>query len=218
MDGSGVHNSVPTLTVQQSVVRRILVKWNMSSHLLGYVRVSTQRQSIDNQLDALAAAGIDPERIFSDKMSGTRDDRPGLAELLRFAREGDVVTVVALGRLGRSLSGVIRTIDDLQQRGIAVRSLREGVDFSTPMGRMVAGIFASLAEYERTLIAERAAAARAAAKARGKRLGRKPALTPDQAATARTMREAGIDITAIASTLRVSRATIYRYSEPGEAA
>ena len=199
-------------------MRLILVKWNMSSHLLGYVRVSTQRQSLDNQLDALAAAGIEPERIFSDKMSGTRDDRPGLAELLRFAREGDVVTVVALDRLGRSLSGVIRTIDDLQQRGIAVRSLREGVDFSTPMGRMLAGIFASLAEYERTLIAERAAAARAAAKARGKRLGRKPALTSEQAVTARTMREAGMDITTIAATLKVSRATIYRYTESAAAA
>jgi DNA invertase Pin-like site-specific DNA recombinase len=158
-------------------------------------------------------AGVDPARIYSDKLSGVRDDRPGLAALLDYARDGDIIVIVALDRLGRSLSHVIRTIDDLQKRGIAVRSLREGVDFGTPMGRMVAGIFASLAEYERELLRERAAAARAAAKARGKQVGRKPALTQGQGRTARSMREAGIDITTIAKTLNVSRATVYRYTE-----
>lgn len=182
--------------------------------LLGYVRASTQRQSLDHQLDALKAAGVDPDHVYSDKMSGTRDDRPGLAALLTYARSGDTIVVVALDRLGRSLPMIIRTIDDLNQRGIAIKSLREGVDFSTPMGRMVAGIFASLADYERELIKERAAAARAAAKARGKTLGRKAALSPDQAQAARTLRETGTDITTIAATLGVSRATIYRYTEP----
>ena len=183
------------------------------SNQLGYVRVSTKKQSLDQQVDALTTAGVDPSRIYSDKMSGVRDDRPGLAALLDYARPGDTITVVALDRLGRSLSHVVRTIDDLQSRGIAVRSFREGVDFGTPMGRMLAGIFASLAEYERELLRERAAAAREAAKARGKQVGRKPALSPDQAATARTMRGAGMDITTISATLKVSRATIYRATE-----
>lgn len=155
-----------------------------------------------------------PEHIYSDKLSGVRDDRPGLAALLAYAREGDIITVVALDRLGRSLAHVVRTIDDLQQRGIAIRSLREGVDFSTPMGRMLAGIFASLAEYERELMRERAADAREAARARGKQVGRKPKLTPVQAATARQMRAGGIDITTIAATLGCSRATVYRAIEP----
>jgi len=127
---------------------------------LGYARVSTSHQTLDQQHDALNAAGV--ERIFDDKMSGTRADRPGLAALLDYARDGDTVTVVALDRLGRSLSGIVKTVEDLHGRGILLRSLREGIDYSTAVGRMVAGIFASLAEYERTLINERAAAAREA--------------------------------------------------------
>ena len=105
-------------------------------------------------------------------MSGARTDRPGLQALLDYAREGDTVTVVALDRLGRSLSGVIDTIDQLHARDIALRSLREGIDYSAPVGRMVAAIFAALAEYERTLIDERAASAREAARARGRHVGR----------------------------------------------
>jgi DNA invertase Pin-like site-specific DNA recombinase len=180
----------------------------MSGHILGYARASTERQSLDHQLDALTAAGC--TRTFTDKMSGTRDDRPGLRQLLDHVREGDVVVVVALDRLGRTLPGIIKTIDELQARGVELRSLREGVDFGSPVGRMVAGIFASLAEYERLLINERAAAARAAAKARGKRLGRKPALTPGQVESARSLYASDHSITDIAHTLGVSRATIYR--------
>ncbi len=180
----------------------------MSGQQLGYARVSTTQQTLDHQLDALKAAGV--ERVFQDKMSGTRDDRPGLKALMEYAREGDAVTVVALDRLGRSLPGIIRTIDELQQAGIVIRSLREGVDFATPVGRMVAGIFASLAEYERTLIAERAASAREAARVRGRHTGRPRALTDEQAALARRMRESGEHIAVIAKTLGCSRATVYR--------
>lgn len=175
---------------------------------LGYARVSTSGQSLDQQHDALRAAGV--ERIFDDKMSGTRDDRPGLAALLDYAREGDTVTVVALDRLGRSLSGIVRTVETLQRRGINLRSLREGIDYSTPVGRMVAGIFASLAEYERTLINERAAAAREAARLRGKPVGRKPRLNAEQVALARRMRANGEAISTLVATLGASRATIYR--------
>jgi DNA invertase Pin-like site-specific DNA recombinase len=175
---------------------------------LGYVRVSTTQQTLDQQYDALSAAGV--ERFYEDSMSGAVDDRPGLKAMLDYAREGDAVTVVALDRLGRSLPSIIKTIDDLQGRGIVVKSLREGVDFSTSVGRMVAGIFASLAEYERSLINERVAAAREAARIRGRNTGRPPALTCEGAAAARQMREGGMPVPGIAKQLGVSKATVYR--------
>jgi DNA invertase Pin-like site-specific DNA recombinase len=180
----------------------------MGMAVLGYARVSTDHQSLDQQHDALTAASVD--RIFSDTISGTRDDRPGLAALLDYAREGDTVVVVALDRLGRSLAGIVRTIETLTERGIMLRSLREGIDYSTPVGRMVAGIFASLAEYERELIHERAAVARQAARARGKQTGRPRALSADQVRLARRMREAGESVSTIRTTLRVARSTVYR--------
>lgn len=183
---------------------------------LGYARVSTTQQTLDQQLDALAAAGVD--KVFEDKLSGVRDDRPGLRALIEYARPGDTVTVVALDRLGRSLTGIFRTIDELQSAGVLLRSLREGIDFSTSAGRMIAGVFASIAEYERTLIAERAAAAREAARLRGRHTGRPRALDDDQASLARRLRDGGENISTIATLLGVSRASVYRYTEPAAAA
>lgn len=176
--------------------------------ILGYARVSTNHQTLDQQNDALNAAGC--ERVFTDKMSGTRDDRPGLAALLEYAREGDTIVVTALDRLGRSLSGIIKTIKTLTERGVMLRSLREGIDYSTSTGRMVAAIFAALAEYERDLINERAAAAREAAQARGKQTGRPRAMTTEQAAMARRMKASGESVPDICKTLKVSRSTLYR--------
>jgi len=180
---------------------------------LGYVRVSTKKQSTDAQMDALARAGVDPAHIYSDVLSGARDDRPGLAALLSYAREGDEIVVVALDRLGRSLGHMVRTIESLGERGINLRSLREAIDFSTATGRLQAAIFSAMAAYERDLIKERATAAREAAAARGRHVGRPRALTDEQARTARTLRAAGTGITSIAATLSTSRATIYRYTE-----
>lgn len=175
---------------------------------IGYARVSTSKQTIDQQTDALNDAGV--ERIFSDVLSGARKDRPGLAALLDYVRPGDTVVVVALDRLGRSLSGVLKTIEILRERGILLRSIREGIDTSTSSGRMVAGIFATLAEYERELIHERSAVAREAAKSRGKQTGRPRAMSPQQVALARRMRESGESIATIVETLKVARATVYR--------
>jgi DNA invertase Pin-like site-specific DNA recombinase len=175
---------------------------------LGYARVSTSHQTLDQQHDALRTAGV--ERIFDDKMSGASQARPGLAALLDYSREGDTVTVVALDRLGRSLSGVISTIEQLADRGILIRSLREGIDYSTPVGRMIAGIFAALAEYERTLINERAAAARAAARARGRPVGRKRVMSSAQIEQARVLRSKGMSVAEVCAILQVSRATLYR--------
>ena len=178
------------------------------SKRLGYARVSTRRQNLDRQLDALAAAGID--KVFQDKISGTKFVRAGLDELLAYAREGDVVIVQSLDRLGRSLGELIRTADELLKRGIVLKSLTEGIDYSTPTGRMVAGIFASLAEYERELILERAADARAAARSRGKQTRRPPALTADQGRQLRALHASGESAGDLAKTFGVGRATVYR--------
>lgn len=184
----------------------------MTAQHLGYMRVSTTAQHLEQQEDALRAAGV--ARVFSDKMSGARDDRPGLLALLDHARPGDRVTVVAIDRLGRNTISVLQTIADLKERGIQLVSLREGIDFGSPVGQAVAGIMASLAQMERDLIKERAAAAREAARARGKQTGRPRVLTETQADLARSLRSSGTPVSIIARTLGVSRASIYRYSEP----
>src|SRR3954469_11847768 len=146
--------------------------------IVGYARVSTDHQSMEAQRDALTAVGC--TKIYTDQLSGVREDRPGLAGLLGHVRDGDTVVVVALDRLGRSLSGVIRTVETLTEAGVLLRSLREGIDYSTATGRMLAGIFGALAAGERELMHERAAAARAAARARGRHTGRPPRLCEDQ--------------------------------------
>jgi DNA invertase Pin-like site-specific DNA recombinase len=185
----------------------------MTSLQLGYARVSTDPQSLDQQIDALVAAGVPPENIYSDKMSGTKADRPGLERVLEIARDGDTITVTALDRLGRSIVHAIQTIELLNQRGIVLKSLRENLDFSTPTGKLMATIFSALAEYELALIRERSAAARASAAARGKQTGRPRSLSVDQVRLAQRMHDTGESVSMISRTLGVSRATIYRAIE-----
>jgi DNA invertase Pin-like site-specific DNA recombinase len=179
---------------------------------LGYARVSTTHQSLDQQTDALTAAGVDASRIYSDKLSGTstRQQRPGLAALLDYARQGDAIVVVGIDRLGRNAAEVMVTIRDLGERGIVLRSLREGIDTSNATGRMVAGVLASLAELELELGKERRTASRDARRARGQSIGRPKALTDEKIALARRMHDSGESATTIAATLGVSRATVYR--------
>ncbi|OHT54092.1 recombinase family protein [Mycobacteroides chelonae] len=183
-----------------------------TGQLLGYARVSTGHQSLDAQTDALTAAGVDPNRIYSDKLTGTstKEQRAGLAGLLDYAREGDVIVVVGIDRLGRSASEVLTTIKTLLDAGVIIRALREGVDSSTPTGRAVLGIMASLAELELELGKERRTASRAARKARDLPIGRPRALTADQIRQAEALRASGEPVPVIASTLGVSRATLYR--------
>jgi DNA invertase Pin-like site-specific DNA recombinase len=179
---------------------------------LGYARVSTGHQSLDQQVDALTAAGVDGSRVYSDKLSGTstREQRPGLAALLDYAREGDAITVVGIDRLGRNAAEVMSTIRELGEREIVLRSLREGIDTSNATGRMVAGVLASLAELELELGRERRSAAREARRARGQSIGRPKALDDAKAALAQRMHASGEPATTIASVLGVSRATVYR--------
>jgi DNA invertase Pin-like site-specific DNA recombinase len=179
---------------------------------LGYARVSTEHQSLDQQLDALTAVGMDPERVYTDKLSGasSREQRPGLAALLDYARKGDAIVVVGIDRLGRNAAEVMTTIRELGERGIVLRSLREGIDTATAAGRMVAGVLASLAELELELGRERRSAAREARRSRGQAIGRPKALNASKAALAHRMHASGESASTIASTLGVSRATVYR--------
>jgi DNA invertase Pin-like site-specific DNA recombinase len=145
-----------------------------------YARVSTAHQSLDQQMDALTTAGVDAARVYTDKLSGTstRQQRPGLAALLDYARQGDAIVVVGIDRLGRNAAEVMTTIRDLGERGIVLRSLREGIDTSNASGRMVAGVLASLAELELELGRERRTAARDARRARGQSIGRPQGTRP----------------------------------------
>jgi DNA invertase Pin-like site-specific DNA recombinase len=179
---------------------------------LGYARVSTGHQSLDQQVDALTAAGVDATRVYSDKLSGTstREQRPGLASLLDYARQGDAIVVVGIDRLGRNAAEVMTTIRELGERGIVLRSLREGIDTSNATGRMVAGVLASLAELELELGRERRTASREARRARGQSIGRPRALDQSKTALAQRMHASGESATTIATTLGVSRATVYR--------
>lgn len=186
--------------------------------LLGYARVSTNHQSLDQQNDALTAAGVDPERIYSDKLTGTstREQRPGLSALLDYARPGDVIVVIGIDRLGRSVIEVMTTIKDLGDRGIVLRSLREGIDTSTATGRMVAGVLASVAELELELQRERRASAVAARRARDQPIGRPRALSKAQTEQVLKLHAAGESVLDIANSFRVGRDTVYRVIRAAE--
>ncbi len=179
----------------------------------GYVRVSTVRQITDRQVDTLHAHGVD--KIVQDKISGARYDRPGLNAILDEARPGDTVVVSDFTRLGRNLYESMATAKKLDQGGIVLKSLKEGIDYSTSHGRLVAHIFGALAEHEREQILERTAEARAAAKARGKQTGRPKALTDDQARQFRALHDGGESIADLCRSFKISRATAYRVLEKG---
>jgi len=147
-------------------------------NLVGYARVSSLDQNLDLQRDALQAAGC--IRVFEDKVSGAKTERPGLFGALDFLRSGDTLVVWRLDRLGRSLPHLIATVEDLVARGIGFQSLQEAIDTTTSGGRLVFQIFGALAEFERNLIRERTHAGLAAARLRGRHGGHPPKLSPKQ--------------------------------------
>ncbi|TFC83715.1 recombinase family protein [Cryobacterium cheniae] len=184
----------------------------------GYIRVSTVAQNLDRQTDALVAQGIHASDIFSDKLSGARQSRPGLDALLRVVRPGDTITVQSLDRLGRTALHVLQTIADLHERDIAVRSLKDGEDLTSTTGRLLAGIIVHIAEWERNMNAERVAEARAARASRaqaGEQVAGRPrtALTPAKVEAVRRLRESGMSPSAIAANQGISRASVYRALE-----
>jgi DNA invertase Pin-like site-specific DNA recombinase len=177
---------------------------------IGFTRVSTVLQTLDQQNEALAAAHV--TKTFSDTMSGARDDRPGLAALMEYVREGDTVVVCKLDRLGRNTLHILETVKALTDRGVTLVSTTDGIDSSTAAGRMTIGVLGSLAEYERELTRERTALKRASSRANGTKFGRpRKAGASDQVALAKRMKADGYTGKQIAQSLRVSRATLYRY-------
>lgn len=175
---------------------------------VGYARVSTGDQDTELQLQALAAAGCD--RVFEEHASGARDDRPQLAACLDYLRPGDVLVVWKLDRLGRSLPHLVRTAEQLHAKGIEFVSLTESIDSETAAGRLLFGLLAVLAEFERALIRERVRAGVAAARANGRRGGRPVALTPGKLRVVRNLHEQGVTQSEIAKVVGCSRWTVRR--------
>ncbi len=184
------------------------------STLVGYARVSTLTQTLEQQTEQLSAAGAG--KIFSDVMSGAREDRPGFADCMKYLREGDTLVVWRLDRLGRNMRSIINTLNELTERGVTVRSLHDGVDTSTSTGRMVAGIMMSIAEYERELVRERTTLKLEHARKSGVKFGRPAKLDAEQAALARRMKDGGETAATICKTLGVGRTTLYRYLALGD--
>jgi DNA invertase Pin-like site-specific DNA recombinase len=179
------------------------------NRIIGYVRVSKVSQTVDQQLDALRTIGV--AAVYADEgISGVQRDRDGLSAALAELQTGDALAVVALDRLGRSLSDLVAIVETLREKGAHLRSLRESIDTTTAAGRMLLGIFGALAEYERAMIQERTAERLAAKKRRGERVGRRPKLTPSQLALAQRELEAGVSANTIARNLHVGRSTLYR--------
>ncbi len=183
----------------------------MTNYRYGYVRVSTLEQDPAGQLDAMAAAGVARDRVFVQHASGALDSRPELARVLGLLRPGDTLVVWRLDRLGRSTSHLIQTVTELGERGIGFQSLTEAIDTTTSAGRLLFGILASLAAFERDVIRERTIAGLAAARARGNVGGRPPIMTPEKLAIARQMLDAGTPKSVVAQTIGVSRPTLYAH-------
>jgi DNA invertase Pin-like site-specific DNA recombinase len=175
--------------------------------IIGYARVSTQDQNPELQVDALEKAGA--EQVFQEKFTGTLRERPELSQCLRMLRQGDVLVVWKLDRLARSLKDLVEIVQDLQDRGIGFKSLTESIDTTSSGGRLVFHIFGALAEFERDLIRERTMAGLEAARARGRKSGRKPALSKtDIQKAAAMLLDPKITKTEVAQHFGISRTTL----------
>lgn len=178
--------------------------------LIGYARVSTQDQNLELQKDALEKSECG--KIFTDIASGAKTERSGLEQALAYLREGDILVVWKLDRLGRSLKHLIEVISDLNKRNIGFQSLQEKIDTTTSGGKLIFHIFASLAEFERDIIRERTQAGLNAARARGRLGGRPKVMDEKKLSMAKTLlKDPNNSIKDVCKTLNVSRATLYRY-------
>jgi DNA invertase Pin-like site-specific DNA recombinase len=180
---------------------------------IGYARVSTNEQNLDLQRDALLKAGCSEKNIFTDKITGLKQERKGLDQALSHLREGDTFVVWRLDRLGRSLKHLIETITSLQSQGITFKSLTENIDTSTATGQLIFHIFGALAEFERNLIKERTVAGLDAARSRGRRGGR-PKLKTSASKVVMAKKlyaDKSNSIDEIQKTLGISKTTLYRY-------
>jgi DNA invertase Pin-like site-specific DNA recombinase len=184
------------------------------TQLIGYARVSSTQQELQLQLDALEKAGCAKNKIFVDKISGAKPQRPGLDKCLSQLEKGDTLIVWRLDRLGRSMHHLVSLVEDLRQKGIGFKSICDGViDTTTASGELIFNIFSSLAQFERRLIQERTKAGLEAARSRGRSGGRKKIQSSDpKVLTAKKMhKDHGMSINDICQTLKISRASFYRY-------
>ena len=177
--------------------------------LIGYARVSTQDQNLDLQVDALTKA--DCEKIFDDKISGSRSERPGLAKALEMLRDGDTLVVWKLDRLGRSVKNLVDLVGELQKQGIQFKSLTDAIDTSTPSGRFFFHVMASLAEMERELTVERTRAGLEIARQLGRKGGRSRKMTDSKIESAKKLLANGMPPRDVAKNLGVSVPTLYRW-------
>ena len=177
--------------------------------LIGYARVSTHDQNLSLQSDALKQAGC--SRIFDDKISGSRADRPGLAQALQILREGDTLVVWKLDRLGRSVKHLVNLVGELNQQGVQFKSLTDAIDTGTPSGRFFFHVMASLAEMERELTVERTQAGLQIARQLGRKGGRKRQMTESKIESAKKLLTTGIPPRDVAKNLGVSVPTLYRW-------
>lgn len=190
------------------------------AHLIGYMRVSKAdgSQVLDLQRDALLTAGVVERDLYSDTASGKNDDRPGFTSCLKVLRGGDTLVVWKLDRLGRSLRHLVNVVHELTSRGVGLKVLTgqgAAIDTTTPAGKLIFGIFASLAEFERDLISERTRAGLASARARGRRGGRRPKMTPAKLRLAMAaMGKPETNVGALCVELGITRSTLYRHVSP----
>jgi DNA invertase Pin-like site-specific DNA recombinase len=175
--------------------------------LIGYARVSTAEQDTALQTDALRKAGC--KKVCEDVVSGAKTERPGLAAALAYLREGDVLVVWRLDRLGRSLPHLIETVGALEARGVGFRSLTENIDTTTSSGRLIFHVFGALGQFERDLIRERTKAGLTAAAARGRKGGRKPVVTADKLQRAREHMANGLNVREAAARIKVGKTALY---------
>jgi DNA invertase Pin-like site-specific DNA recombinase len=182
--------------------------------LIGYARVSTQDQNLDLQFSALTKAGC--EKLYQDKISGARNNRPGLQQALDDLRKGDTLVVWKLDRLGRTVKGLIDLINQLHEKGTHFKSITDNVDTSTPSGRFFFHMMASLAQMERELVAERTKAGLAVAKSLGRVGGRKRKMTKSKIESAKKLLASGIATKDVAHNLGVSIPTLYRWIPASE--
>ncbi len=177
--------------------------------LIGYARVSTQDQNLELQSDALTKVGC--QKVFEDKVSGTRADRPGLAKALEILREGDTLVVWKLDRLGRSVKQLVDLVEELHKQGVQFKSLTDAIDTGTPSGRFFFHVMASLSKMERELIVERTRAGLEMARRLGRKGGRKPKMTDSKIESAKKLLASGVPPKDVARNLGVSVPTLYRW-------
>ncbi len=207
-----VHNTVSFVSYGRDLRYGLCVE-------LGYARVSTTKQDLDRQIDALVRTGITRERIYVDKKSGATTDRPGLREVIAYAREGDVIVVHTLDRLGRTVRDTLNLIHELAERGVGVRNLADPIKVDSsnpddPMAQLAVVLLALFGQMERTYTMERAAHARAVATAKGRRIGRPVLVDPDKLAYATHLRGSGHTIAEIVAKTGIPRSSLYRHLPP----